>query len=331
MKAGNQQGFTLIELLVAMVVALLTVAAMLGVFATSQRTYRVQERITDTQQNARVGLELLVRDVRMAGYGLPRLSGTPTVFAYGTFTANGTTYAANNSTEASQLKGTDAIALNRASGPALAVRKYSKGVGGGASNIFLQAFNEDPVVQVGQIISCVTSDGNDFATFQVTQVQRVKASACNGEDPGCDKANFSPGLSNLNSPGGLDADYTGGLCYVFERRVYFVDPSYRLMVSVNDQAPVVVATGVEDLQIAFRLKDGTWLHDPTAANEPDIRLVRLNVLARTAREDPRFQSSPQGVVGAASLEDHALSSVNDGYYRRLMTSLVKVRNNESWD
>jgi len=68
---GKEKGFTLVELLVAMAISGIVVAAVYTAFVTQQKSYTVQNQVAETQQNARVGLDLIAREVRMAGYGQP--------------------------------------------------------------------------------------------------------------------------------------------------------------------------------------------------------------------------------------------------------------------
>jgi len=64
---GNR-GFTLIELLISMAVGLALLAAMYGVFTAHQKTFGTQELIAEMQQNARVAIDMMTREIRMAGY-----------------------------------------------------------------------------------------------------------------------------------------------------------------------------------------------------------------------------------------------------------------------
>ncbi|MCX5886486.1 MAG: hypothetical protein NT096_11360, partial [Proteobacteria bacterium] len=55
----------------AMAISGIVVAAVYTAFVTQQKSYTVQDQVAETQQNARVGLDLIAREVRMAGYGQP--------------------------------------------------------------------------------------------------------------------------------------------------------------------------------------------------------------------------------------------------------------------
>jgi prepilin-type N-terminal cleavage/methylation domain-containing protein len=67
----SRKGFTLIELLVAMVLSFILIGAVYGTFTSQQKSYTVQDQVAETQQNARMAMNILLRDIRMAGYGMP--------------------------------------------------------------------------------------------------------------------------------------------------------------------------------------------------------------------------------------------------------------------
>lgn len=64
----RQGGFTLIELLVAMGIGLMMTAVIITVFAQSSRTSTVNQAGNEIQEQARVALDMLQRDLRQAGY-----------------------------------------------------------------------------------------------------------------------------------------------------------------------------------------------------------------------------------------------------------------------
>jgi prepilin-type N-terminal cleavage/methylation domain-containing protein len=65
----QNKGITLIELLVALVIAGILIAAIYRTFIGQQKTYTVQEQVVDTQQNVRSGINRMMREIRMAGFG----------------------------------------------------------------------------------------------------------------------------------------------------------------------------------------------------------------------------------------------------------------------
>jgi len=71
---GRRGGFSLIELLVAMAVSLVILGAMYSVFIGQNRTFSNQESIVDVQQSVRAGMDMIVREVGMAGYDPVRVN-----------------------------------------------------------------------------------------------------------------------------------------------------------------------------------------------------------------------------------------------------------------
>jgi len=64
----SQRGFTLVELMIAMAVGLIVLGAMYSVFTLQNKQFGQQDMVTEMQQNARAGIEMMVREIRMAGY-----------------------------------------------------------------------------------------------------------------------------------------------------------------------------------------------------------------------------------------------------------------------
>jgi len=67
----EQAGFTLVELMVGMVVAAVIVAAGFTILTTTNKALQANEQIVDTQQNVRMAMEMLTRDIKSAGFGSP--------------------------------------------------------------------------------------------------------------------------------------------------------------------------------------------------------------------------------------------------------------------
>jgi type IV pilus assembly protein PilW len=67
---GGQQGVTLIELMVGAVVATIIIAAGYAVLTSSSKAMTTSEQTVETQQNVRVAMEFLSRDIRQAGFGM---------------------------------------------------------------------------------------------------------------------------------------------------------------------------------------------------------------------------------------------------------------------
>lgn len=64
----NQNGISLIELVITMAISLLIATLSFDIFTTHYKKYQVQTTVLDAQQNAGNGLDMMLRELRMAGY-----------------------------------------------------------------------------------------------------------------------------------------------------------------------------------------------------------------------------------------------------------------------
>jgi type IV pilus assembly protein PilW len=99
----GERGFTLVEVLIAMGIASLLLGSMYSIYTTSHKSFRVQEQMAEAQQNARGAIQLMTRDIAMAGY-----STTPTTNK-GIYFANRTSL----TMQAYGINGTNLISYSR--------------------------------------------------------------------------------------------------------------------------------------------------------------------------------------------------------------------------
>lgn len=64
----RQQGFSLIELMIAITLALLLMAGVMQFMTSSRQTFELNSDISRIQENGRIAMDILVKDLRMAGY-----------------------------------------------------------------------------------------------------------------------------------------------------------------------------------------------------------------------------------------------------------------------
>ena len=78
---GTQRGVTLVELMISMFIGLVVVGAVIVSFLGSGRAGRYQAALSQMNQDAQVGLNLLAREIQMAGYVSPgQVLGAPAIF-----------------------------------------------------------------------------------------------------------------------------------------------------------------------------------------------------------------------------------------------------------
>ncbi len=121
------RGFSLVEMMVAMLVGVILLAGVVQIFLGSKLTYRTRDELATLTDNGRFAVELMQRELRMAGYSGCRTlkSVEPTVVANGPPPFNN---AADgilgfddgsgwvNPTGVTRVAGTDVISVTRASG-----------------------------------------------------------------------------------------------------------------------------------------------------------------------------------------------------------------------
>jgi prepilin-type N-terminal cleavage/methylation domain-containing protein len=87
-RPSKQAGFSLVEMLTALAALAILFGAMYGGFERLTRAYTAENVKAGMQQTARVGVEMMVQDIRLAGLdplgtsGAQILAATPTVFHF---------------------------------------------------------------------------------------------------------------------------------------------------------------------------------------------------------------------------------------------------------
>ena len=64
----SEKGFTLVELLIAMAASLIVLGAICGTFIVQNKSYEQQAQIIEMQENSRAGIQMMTREIMMAGY-----------------------------------------------------------------------------------------------------------------------------------------------------------------------------------------------------------------------------------------------------------------------
>lgn|SRR3990167_3828880 len=315
MSAEREMGFTLAELLVAMLFGIIVLAGVYSYYVTSGRAYSIEDQLLETQGNVRAGLELLVEDIQKAG-------GTGIAVEAAVSVTNSSTGA-----DSLTLMMPDSTICPSTPQP-ISIQTYN----GAAATMFLApgtaCANMDK--KVGMV---VTADGTNYRTIQITQVTIAN-----------DKVNFSPGLSDKNSPGGLGADYTNGTLVLVREATYAVDiadPSKPVLTrNLNEGAGAQpIANNIEDMQVSLGYdrdsngiltQVGSVVNDDelvfnfagesnTGESAANLREVKIIVAGRTKLPDLQFQGSRPAIMDRAA-------GATDGYRRRVKGTRVKIRN-----
>jgi prepilin-type N-terminal cleavage/methylation domain-containing protein len=319
----SRAGFTLLELMLA--TALLGVI-LIFVFGTMLTTHKKAEALDDTvdvQQSARLIADVIERDLRHTGMMVVDAASFCAV---------------DNQTATDRLFTTDWEAVT----PGTDLRPSLGAVVSGATTTPSNGsfFDVDSLIMEGGTPDPTydtNGDGTPDSDFQV-----------NGSFIVADENNPSRGtacgvVTGVNLPnklritvtaGGLDPVPVGGSA----ARIVVV-PAIEYRIDANQdlfRGPFQIASAVEDLQLAVFVDANTdnvvdaneYLGDGSSPNylargtdAAQIREVRLNLVLRTMDEDP-----DSSVGQPIATENRTATVTDDGFRRRVYTSVVRLRN-----
>ena len=302
-KAKNQ-GFTLVELLVAMAIAAVILTAIFKTFKSQQDSYVVQSQLAMTQQNVRGAMQLISRDIQMAGYYTNFETSIITMDwddMGGDESMHPIIYARDNiSAVGDGIKdNTDLIVIVKASmenGRQLASGEAASGTT--ASSTLRDAGN----LTENKYALLVKNDLSRAEFFRVTN---------------------STGIITLSKS--LVESYTED-DWIFRADIiiYYVDDAdpdhpnlMRRNLGNNEQAQVM-AEDIDNIQFRYVLDDGSKVE--SGFNEREVRAVEIYLLART-RHIIRGYTDPNRYK-FANIDE----TPGDGYRRRLLKALIKTRN-----
>ena len=87
--SSGEGGFSLVELLIAMAVGLVVLGAVYSVFIIQNKTFSTQADVVEMQQSVRTGMDMMTREIGMAGYDPTRVnSDTSTANDFSGVTVN---------------------------------------------------------------------------------------------------------------------------------------------------------------------------------------------------------------------------------------------------
>ncbi|HOP48572.1 MAG TPA: PilW family protein [Desulfobacteraceae bacterium] len=290
-KLGHR-GFTLIELLISMAIAGIVTAAIYAAFQAQQRSSVIQENVNQMQQNLRAAMEIVIKDVRMAGYGRPNISGVgildvrprnkDNVFDV-TVDGNGAIQLSADFNDNGALNSEETIIYSIFDSPVGSPDgkpDLAGEVGGGGR----QLLAED-IEALGFAFAFDGDGDGNIDTYDATGMVPLPA------DP--EQRRRIIWAVDSNNDNQLDLN---------------LDTNLDGVIDENDDGD---NNGlIEGVALASTV-------DPA-----DIRAVRIWMLARTDRPDDRFRNPETYVVG------HKVSTPGDNYRRRLLETIVRCRNLE---
>lgn len=318
----KQAGYTLMELLVAIMVGAIIMANITAVFVQQTRAMAFQEDLVDLEENLRIAMGIIYRDLRTAGLGMVLKEQT---FFVGNIDidANGTSdgdathhYYTNNpvaSDHANRIFKPDAIKVkySHPQEEGITINDYN----GSASTMQVcgpSGLSIDDVIRVVTPPPTVEIRAIKVSQFNTTCTD----AACPNSD--CDKINFVPGFSELNTAGGLGADYENGQV-MLSSRIYYVgedtDGNPAMFRVNNFQTPhSIIAFGIVDMQIEYGLPGTDFVTGEKVINYTtapgaiqDVEMVKVTLTGETRNS-------------------HKLSQGPDGKSQRSITTEIQIRN-----
>ncbi len=298
------RGFTLVEILIVMGILITVISAVLLLYDRQARMTDVEEETVEVQQNLRIAVDAILRDIREAGFLVP-----------------GGTYPVSAISNGGGTGGSDTVTLNVAS----AVSVYGVIDGDVTTNVVS-----------GSPMTFTVSSSLDAGSFAVNDVVRI-IDPTNKTEPLSTTYTVStvdtvtPGLTVVPSGSGSNISFKKGFVIVRTGDttseqypgtvLYCLGPAtgcgsgvsgcptgqtclFRIVNGSADESSIV-ATNITDLQFRYIL-DGSTTELDSTTNYSQIRAMRVTLTGATA--SPKTQA----VMG--------------GQRTRELTTVVKLRN-----
>lgn len=290
-------GFTLLELMIALGLVAIVTTQVLGVFSSQQQQAFAQKRVVEVQEDVRLVVDMMLSDLRMAGFMVPRLAGVAGVDG-----------------------GTGGPDIVCASDPSVISATILADASSRFSGASLATTLGDDSTQVSLVEADMDIDGDGNDDFAAGAGLIVS----DGTDNHCARIlSIASGTVTFTpkTPAGFDAATPGARAV--PAVVYEVTTQG---VTRNSQ---LLAVGVEDIQVEFgvdanddgQLAGGEFpIHGLNGSNAALVRTVRLSVITKTSQED---DLSGPGLQAAANRN---AAGAPDSFRRRRVTVTTAPRN-----
>lgn len=344
------RGFSLVELLIAMAIAAIVGMAGFVMFSSSNWSHKVQEDISGAQQSVRLAMDRLAKDVRSAGFGLP---DPPFSITIGVNPALTSPITITNSTT-----GFDTITI-LGIGYEVGTLDTTTAVVNCGNGVQANLSGANCIRLSAPAADSIDNFFNSSGTFQTTRVH-ISLGGSNYIQLAAAGHNQANRTLTLGSPATLDRSYADGTSvYIIQAVQYTIATDLtgcsatNPCMASNDFTTLrgsgrqVLAENIEDMQFAYGIDvsprdgkmddtaDGTvgyaatdFLNAPT--DPSTIITIRANIVGRTRNQDPKgavsfrpqcFEDRP-----ADSGTTNCTGAPADGYRRRMLTKILKIRN-----
>lgn len=284
---SNQKGFSLIELLIALAIGAIVLLAAYNVFVSQQKSHELQGQLVDAEQNARAALDLLTRELRLAGSGITTTTPRRTTATLISDVAIGaTTLNVASSTGFSSGDTIYLIDIPTTNNPTVAERKTITAI---ANNIFTlnsalsntyTAFRSEIFKETSQAITTATENSITFSAV-ITEggaATNVTYSFLNANNTACE----SPNIGTAFSPCKITRNDGSGNQPLAENIDYF-------QIRYYDAKDFPIPNPAPDPYTAVNLTDGG--NDADYTQRVRIRKVNIQIVAVASRDETGYTNT----------------------------------------
>ena len=338
---SRQRGFSLVEIMVAITLSLILLGGVLAVMYSSKVTYLQNDRVARIQENGRAALELILRDLRGAGFpGCAQpIAG---LFNIRNILSNSTNVAWNLAQPVYGFEGasgswtptldTTLIPNATINNDIIAVRTIPAGAPSMRVSAIVNPTDSISVTKdVGERLAdgapAIISDCGNASIFVVsafTPDVDDTAAAIDRSTTGGPPTNATTNLGATFSPGARVAPINTIVYYVRPDTAGTGPSLWRV---VSDEAPQEIIAGVEALQVKYGVDtdNNTTVNQYVNANAvtdwSQVVSVSLALLIRSAEANSQTVDSR-----TYTLLDTSVGPYNDRFQRSLFTTTVTLRN-----
>jgi len=281
MSVRSDRGFTIIELVIAMAILGVLTAGIFTLYNSQHRVTHIEADVVDVQQNLRMSLDSISRDVRMAGFALTTVGDNPIDTA------------GNNS----GLDGSDTFTINIAGAMGVATRldaNLSVAVTSGTPIMFTVLAGEVSLFAAGDALRIIhTGDRSEPAAtvFIVDSVNPAGPTITATPAATVGAVEFKRGFLVVKTGTSVSETFPNTVHYCLGPDAGCapsVDcPAANCLMRIVNIAPndasidasSVVASNISDLQVSYALDDGTITASP--ANLFQVRDVIVTISGQT--------------------------------------------------
>ena len=332
---AHQKGISLVEILVAMVISIFLLGGVVQVYIGNKATYNFSEAISRIQENGRFAMDIITRDLRMAGFwGCATFDPTDTTNMVNNLDPNGPGYDQNlhdfvgqpavQGAENNGLNGSDTITIRGAApGQASIVPPYNSPT---SANIFA---NVSDFINIDDVVLLTNCKGADI--FQVSNITAgagaAKLAVVHNSGTGA-PGNYNPGGCNaghcLSQTYGNDASILKLQTIIYSIAAGTSGEGSLFRAEFANNAELV--DGIEQMQILYGVNTDTDNTTPnqyvTSNNVADwntVTAVRVMLLA-VSPENVVFESDQTYRYNGQNITS------NDGRLRQVFSTTIALRN-----